>query len=114
MVFDYKDWQIPLGRRFRSLKLWMVLRIYGLENLQSYIRNHIELAKHFEELIVQDSRFEVVATRRFSLVCFRLLPPPHNDEGCGNKLNHDLWDAVNSSGKIFISHTVRSLLCFIK
>ncbi|KAK9281335.1 hypothetical protein L1049_004234 [Liquidambar formosana] len=59
MVVDYKDWQIPLGRRFRSLKLWMVLRLYGLENLQSYIRNHIKLAKHFEELVAQDPRFEV-------------------------------------------------------
>ncbi|KAI7991487.1 Tyrosine decarboxylase 1 [Camellia lanceoleosa] len=107
MVVDYKDWQIPLGRRFRSLKLWMVLRLYGLENLQSYIRNHIELAKHFEELVSQDPRFQVVAPRKFSLVCFCLLPP-HNNEDCANKLNHDLLDAVNSTGKLFISHTVLS------
>ncbi|XP_059660189.1 tyrosine decarboxylase 2 [Cornus florida] len=107
LVVDYKDWQIPLGRRFRSLKLWMVLRLYGLENLQSYIRNHIELAKHFEELVAQDPRFEVVAPRKFSLVCFRLLPP-HSNEDCANKLNHDLLDAVNATGKIFISHTVLS------
>ncbi|GMP99277.1 hypothetical protein CsSME_00046805 [Camellia sinensis var. sinensis] len=106
MVVDYKDWQIPLGRRFRSLKLWMVLRLYGLENLQSYIRNHIELAKHFEELVSQDPRFQV-APRKFSLVCFCLLPP-HNNEDCANKLNHDLLDAVNSTGKLFISHTVLS------
>ncbi|KAJ6728964.1 hypothetical protein OIU85_019937 [Salix viminalis] len=59
MVVDYKDWQIPLGRRFRSLKLWMVLRLYGLENLQCYIRNHINLAKYFEGLVAADSRFEV-------------------------------------------------------
>ncbi|KAH7577728.1 hypothetical protein JRO89_XS01G0291400 [Xanthoceras sorbifolium] len=107
LVMDYKDWQIPLGRRFRSLKLWMVLRLYGLENLQCYIRNHIQLAKHFEALISQDPRFEVVTPRLFSLVCFRLLPP-HNDEDHGNKLNHDLLDAVNTTGKIFISHTVLS------
>ncbi|XP_052186336.1 phenylacetaldehyde synthase isoform X2 [Diospyros lotus] len=61
LVVDYKDWQIPLGRRFRSLKLWMVLRLYGLENLQSYIRNHIKLAKHFEELVSQDQRFQVLS-----------------------------------------------------
>ncbi|XVF72101.1 hypothetical protein PTKIN_Ptkin12aG0094000 [Pterospermum kingtungense] len=60
MVVDYKDWQIPLGRRFRSLKLWMVLRLYGLENLQCYIRNHIKLAKHFEDLVAQDPRFEML------------------------------------------------------
>ncbi|KAK2986346.1 hypothetical protein RJ640_026610 [Escallonia rubra] len=107
MVVDYKDWQIPLGRRFRSLKLWMVLRLYGLDNLQSYIRNHIALAKHFEELIAQDPRFEVVSPRKFSLVCFRLLPP-HKDDDSANKINHDLLDAVNSTGKIFISHTVLS------
>ncbi|XP_017985468.1 PREDICTED: tyrosine decarboxylase 1 isoform X3 [Theobroma cacao] len=106
MVVDYKDWQIPLGRRFRSLKLWMVLRLYGLENLQCYIRNHIKLAKHFEDLITQDSRFEVVTPQIFSLVCFRLLPP--DDEHHGNKLNHELLDAVNSTGKVFISHTVLS------
>ncbi|KAL8252744.1 hypothetical protein R6Q59_036437 [Mikania micrantha] len=106
-VIDYKDWEIPLGRRFRSLKLWMVLRLYGVENLQSYIRNHIKLAQQFEDLVAQDTRFEIVATRTFSLVCFRLLPPNKNEE-YANKLNSDLLDAVNSSGKIFISHTVLS------
>ncbi|PSR94897.1 Tyrosine decarboxylase, partial [Actinidia chinensis var. chinensis] len=107
MVVDYKDWQIPLGRRFRSLKLWMVLRLYGLENLQCYLRNHIQLAKHFEELVSQDSRFKVVAPRKFSLVCFCVLPP-RDKEDCANKLNRDLLDAVNSTGKLFISHTVLS------
>uniref|UniRef100_A0A7N0V8K7 Tyrosine decarboxylase n=2 Tax=Kalanchoe fedtschenkoi TaxID=63787 RepID=A0A7N0V8K7_KALFE len=106
-VLDYKDWQIPLGRRFRSLKLWLVLRLYGVENLQAYIRNHIELAIHFEELVSQDMRFEIVAPRTFALVCFRLLLP------CGfedrtNDVNGDLLQAVNSTGKIFISHTVLS------
>ncbi|XP_059432490.1 phenylacetaldehyde synthase-like, partial [Corylus avellana] len=107
MVVDYKDWQIPLGRRFRSLKLWMVLRLYGIENLQCYIRNHINLAKHFEGLVAQDPRFEVVTPRIFSLVCFRLLSSQNNEDH-GNKLNHDLLDVVNSMGKIFISHTVLS------
>ncbi|CAL9076325.1 unnamed protein product [Musa textilis] len=106
-VVDFKDWQIPLGRRFRSLKLWLVLRLYGVANLQSYIRNHIRLAEQFEQLITSDSRFEVVAPRTFSLVCFRLIPPP-NDQDNGYKLNHGLLDAVNSSGKIFLSHTVLS------
>ncbi|OMO62804.1 Pyridoxal phosphate-dependent decarboxylase [Corchorus capsularis] len=107
LVVDYKDWQIPLGRRFRSLKLWMVLRLYGLENLQCYIRNHIKLAKHFENLVAEDPRFEVVTPRLFSLICFRLLPPPNNERYC-NELNHELLDAVNSTGKVFISHTVLS------
>ncbi|XP_020096461.1 tyrosine decarboxylase 1 isoform X2 [Ananas comosus] len=106
-VVDFKDWQIPLGRRFRSLKLWMVLRLYGLENLQSYIREHIKLAEQFEQLISSDSRFEIVAPRTFSLVCFRLLPPLY-DQDDGYKLNYNLLDAVNRSGKIFMSHTVLS------
>ncbi|CAN1270101.1 Phenylacetaldehyde synthase [Linum perenne] len=107
LVVDYKDWQIPLGRRFRSLKLWMVLRLYGVENLQQYLRNHIELARHFEECVNQDPRFEVVAPRLFSLVCFRLVPPK-NDESRGNKLNQELLEAVNSTGKVFMSHTALS------
>ncbi|XP_074279049.1 tyrosine decarboxylase 2 isoform X1 [Silene latifolia] len=106
-VVDYKDWQIPLGRRFRSLKLWMVLRLYGQEGLQSYIRNHISLAKTFEELVIQDSRFEVITPRLFSLVCFRLLPPA-NHQDKGDNLNQALLDAVNSTGTIFMSHTVLS------
>ncbi|KAM3326030.1 tyrosine decarboxylase 2 isoform X1 [Capsicum chacoense] len=107
LVVDYKDWQVPLGRRFRSLKLWMVLRLYGLEKLQAYIRNHIQLAKLFEKLVAQDQRFEIVTPRKFSLVCFRLLPPPSNED-YANKLNHNLLDSVNSTGKLFISHTLLS------
>ncbi|KAK4749158.1 hypothetical protein SAY87_026607 [Trapa incisa] len=106
-VIDYKDWQIPLGRRFRSLKLWMVLRLYGSKNLQDYIRNHVNLAKHFEGLVDQNPRFEVVAPRLFSLICFRLVPAEGNLE-LSNKLNHELLDALNSTGKTFISHTVLS------
>uniref|UniRef100_J3MKD2 Tyrosine decarboxylase n=1 Tax=Oryza brachyantha TaxID=4533 RepID=J3MKD2_ORYBR len=106
-VVDFKDWQIPLGRRFRSLKLWMVLRLYGVDNLQSYIRKHIHLAQHFEQLLISDPRFEVVTPRTFSLVCFRLVPPTSVQDN-GRKLNYDLMDAVNSSGKIFLSHTVLS------
>ncbi|CAM9004074.1 unnamed protein product [Rhodiola kirilowii] len=105
-VVDYKDWQIPLGRRFRSLKLWLVLRLYGVENLQAYIRNHIELAKHFEELVYRDTRFQVVTPRTFALVCFRLLLSDSKDRS--NELNSDLLHAINSTGKIFISHTVLS------
>ncbi|XP_010526485.1 PREDICTED: tyrosine decarboxylase 1-like [Tarenaya hassleriana] len=107
LVVDYKDWQIPLGRRFRSLKLWMVMRLYGSEKLQCYIRNHINLAKHFEELVSGDSRFEIVTPRIFSLVCFRLKPVDNDEDKC-KKQNHELLDAVNSTGKMFISHTVLS------
>ncbi|CAB4321718.1 unnamed protein product [Prunus armeniaca] len=94
LVVDYKDWQIPLGRRFSTLR-FKVLFFFE------------KAAKLFEELVAQDPRFEIVTPRLFSLVCFRLLPP-HNDETCATKLNHGLLDAVNSTGKIFVSHTVLS------
>ncbi|CAN7126108.1 unnamed protein product [Brassica rapa subsp. narinosa] len=107
LVVDYKDWQIPLGRRFRSLKLWMVLRLYGAETLKSYIKNHIKLAKDLEQLVSQDPNFEVVTPRIFSLVCFRIVPVDNDEKTCNN-LNRSLLDAVNSSGKLFISHTTLS------
>ncbi|CAF1944181.1 unnamed protein product, partial [Brassica oleracea] len=116
LVVDYKDWQIPLGRRFTSQKLWMVLRLYGAENLKSYIRNHIKRAKDFfsfqqdfEQLVSKDPNFEVVTPRIFSLVCFRIAPVAvDNDEKKCNNLNRSLLDAVNSSGKLLFSHTILS------
>ncbi|KAJ0265502.1 hypothetical protein HA466_0017770 [Hirschfeldia incana] len=108
LVVDYKDWQIALSRRFRSLKLWMVLRLYGSETLKSYIRNHIKLAKVFEQLVYQDPNFEVITPPIFSLVCFRLVPTDDNDEKKCNDRNRELLEAVNSSGKLFISHTALS------
>ena len=67
-----QHWGIPLSRRFRSLKLWFVIRNYGVEGLQQYIREHVRLAKLFEKLIRQDDRFEVVNQVKLGLVCFRL------------------------------------------
>ncbi|KAH0909335.1 hypothetical protein HID58_032656 [Brassica napus] len=107
LVVDYKDWQIALSRRFRSLKLWMVLRLYGAETLKSYIRNHIKLAKVFEQLVSQDPNFEVITPRIFSLVCFRIVPIDNDEKKC-NSRNLELLEAVNSSGKLFISHTALS------
>jgi aromatic-L-amino-acid decarboxylase len=68
----FQHWQIPLGRRFRSLKLWFVLRLYGVRNLQAFIRKHVALAHEFEELVRQDNRFEIVTEVVLGLVCFRL------------------------------------------
>lgn len=109
-VTDYRDWQIPLGRRFRSLKLWFVMRIYGIEGLQSYLRHHIELAKVFENHIKQQSqRFEIVAPRVASLVCFRAKLTEYDKEWTlqkENRLNELLIERINSSGLMYLSHTV--------
>lgn len=97
-VIDYRDWQIPLGRRFRALKLWFVLRRYGLAGLRAMIRLHVELAAGFAARIDGDARFEVVAPVTLNLVCFRYRGSDAD--------NQRLQQALNASGKLFISHTV--------
>ena len=67
-----KDWQIPLGRRFRALKVWFVLRTYGQEGLQKYLEHHLRLAKLFQGFVEADDRFEIMAPPRFGLICFAL------------------------------------------
>jgi aromatic-L-amino-acid decarboxylase len=96
-VIDYRDWQIPLGRRFRALKLWFVLRSFGIEELQRRIRNHVEWAKQFAGWVEADRRFELAAPVTLSLVCFR-----HRG---GEAVNQRILDTLNASGKIFFSHT---------
>ena len=96
-VIDYRDWQVPLGRRFRSLKLWAVLRWYGAEGLRAHIRAHVGLAADFASWVRADPRFELVAPHPLSLVCFRLT----GDDGPNEKL----LAAVNDSGEAYLSHT---------
>ncbi|CAL8248598.1 unnamed protein product [Lota lota] len=67
-----QHWGIPLGRRFRSLKMWFVFRMYGQSGLQAYMRKHVELAKAFESLVKEDNNFEICAEVVMGLVCFRL------------------------------------------
>ncbi len=98
-VIDYRDWQIPLGRRFRAIKLWFVLRSFGAEGLRAHIRNHVELAELFESWIVGDDRFELAAPRSLALVCFRL-----SDDPTGERTKQ-LLESINASGKLFCSHT---------
>ncbi|XP_055820142.1 phenylacetaldehyde synthase-like [Solanum dulcamara] len=111
-VIDYKDWQISLSRRFRALKLWLVLRSYGVVNLRNFIRSHVKMAKHFEELVAMDERFEIVAPRNFSMVCFRVSPLALQknlkfvDEDQVNKFNAHLLESINSCGKIHMTHAV--------
>eukprot|EP00164_Ancoracysta_twista_P005632 GFYU01007722.1.p1 GENE.GFYU01007722.1~~GFYU01007722.1.p1 ORF type:complete len:495 (+),score=144.96 GFYU01007722.1:79-1563(+) len=97
-VIDYRDWQIPLGRRFRSLKLWFVLRMYGAEGLRSYIRHHVKMAETFTKYVNTDERFELTAPPRFSLVNFRLK--------ADQEVNEKLMEEINATGKVFLTHTV--------
>ncbi|KZV58274.1 Tyrosine/DOPA decarboxylase [Dorcoceras hygrometricum] len=115
-VVDYKDWQITLSRRFRSLKLWLVLRSYGVSNLRKFLRSHIKMAKNFEGLIGMDKRFQVVVPRNFATVCFRISPieigailPQHHSlskEEAANNFNAKLLESINEGGKIYMTHAV--------
>ncbi len=96
-VIDYRDWHVPLGRRFRSLKLWFVIRHYGVEGLQHHIRRHVELANLFADWVRDDPRFEIGAPPSLNLVCFRLKSSDSDNE--------KLMNALNSSGKLYLSHT---------
>nr|XP_020661866.1 aromatic-L-amino-acid decarboxylase [Pogona vitticeps] len=94
LITDYRHWQIPLGRRFRSLKLWFVFRMYGVKGLQEHIRKHVKLAHEFKDLVLQDDRFEICADVILGLVCFRL-------KG-SNELNEALLKSINSARKIHL------------
>jgi len=93
-VIDYRDWQIPLGRRFRALKLWFVIRAYGIEGLQQHIRHTVGLAQRFEHHLLTDSRFEVVAPRVLNLVCFRLCGPDDASARLLQFLQADHWTFI--------------------
>ena len=104
-VIDYRDWQVPLGRRFRALKLWFVLRWYGAEGLREHIRTGVHLAEHFADLVRADSRFEIVAPHPLSLVCFRLCDDSDRNHMTTDQRNIDLLRRVNASGRAYLSHT---------
>ena len=95
-VIDYSDWQVPLGRRFRALKLWLVLRMIGGESLRARIREHVAWAREFAGWVAVDQRFELVATPSLSLVCFALR--------AGDAASRALLDRLNAGGTAFLSH----------
>ncbi|HEY5123978.1 MAG TPA: aminotransferase class V-fold PLP-dependent enzyme [Ignavibacteria bacterium] len=105
LVNNYCDWGIPLGRRFRALKLWFVIRSFGVEGLMKKLRYHISLANMFKEIIFKDKEFEIIAPVTFNLICFRFKPRGIGDEGNLNKLNEELLNRINKTGRIYISHT---------
>ena len=96
-VIDYRDWQIPLGRRFRALKLWFVIRSFGVEGIQRVIRRHIQLAEQFVSWVEADAEFEMAAPRALNLVCFR-----HRG---GESTNQQILDRTERSGALYLTHT---------
>jgi aromatic-L-amino-acid decarboxylase len=96
-VIDYRDWHVPLGRRFRALKLWAVIRWYGASGLREHIRGHVELAQEFASWVAADERFELVAPHPLSLVTFRLR--------AGDDATRALMERVNAGGRLYLTHT---------
>ena len=104
-VKNYRDWGIPLGRRFRALKLWFVIRNFGVEGLRQKVSKHIELAQAQREVIENDPDFELLAQAPLNTLCFRFHPSYIDDEKKLNELNSKLLAKVNESGELFITHT---------
>jgi aromatic-L-amino-acid decarboxylase len=102
---NYCDWGIPLGRRFRALKLWFVIRSFGVEGLKEKVRYHLKLAKDLYEKINADKDFEILAPLNSNVVCFRYKPANNSEESTLNNINEDLMHKLNNSGKMFLTHT---------
>jgi aromatic-L-amino-acid decarboxylase len=104
-VVNYRDWGIQLGRRFRALKLWFVLRSFGVEGLRAMLRKHIALAQEFRSWIEAEPGFEVLAPAPFGLVCFRHRPEGLADGAELDAHNRALLERVNASGTAYLTHT---------
>ena len=96
-VIDYRDWHIPLGRRFRALKLWFVIRHYGVEGLRHHIRQHVQLAQQFAQWVTESDTFELIVPAHLNLVCFR--------HKAGDAFNQQLLTHLNESGALYLTHT---------
>lgn len=105
-VNDYRDWGVPLGRRFRALKLWFVMRGFGLSGIQQVLRHHIALNNELVNKLKARDDFELMTRPMFNMCCFRYKPVFLNDNEEINKLNKKLKDAINESGEAYISHTI--------
>ncbi len=103
-VTDYQNWSVPLGRRFRALKLWFVIRSYGVEGLRNILRNHLSWAKQLYAEITKEADFELLSPLRFTLFSFRYKPSGH-DEHALDQLNESLLNTINDRGKIYLTQT---------
>lgn len=103
-VNNYRDWGIALGRRFRALKLWFVIRSFGVEGLQKKLRKHLAITNKIKDQILQHPDFEILAPVNFNVICFRY-KPKSLDEDSLNKLNNKLLNKINNSGRFYLTHT---------
>jgi aromatic-L-amino-acid decarboxylase len=104
-VNNYRDWGIQLGRRFRALKLWFVIRSFGVEGMQAKLRDHLKYTRWFLEQLEQHPDFEVLAPVPLNTICFRYNPPGFPASEL-NHLNQRILERINQEGAIFITHTV--------
>lgn len=106
LVTDYRDWQIPLGRRFRSLKIWFVLRTYGVKGLQEHVRRHVKLGEIFADLVQgRKDLFEIITGPNFALTVFKIVLKVAGKEQ-QDKLTKDVYELINKRGEIYITSTV--------
>ena len=113
-VIDYRDWGIALGRRFRALKLWFVIRSYGVEGLRALVRRHVALAQELAAAIGAAEDFEVVVPPRLALLCFRYRPAGVDDPGALDAVNERLLRALNDSGRVYLTRTRVRGACVIR
>jgi len=118
MVHNYNEYGVQMGRRFRALKLWILIRYFGVEGIRARIRNHIAMAQQFKGWIESEQDWELMAPVPFSTVCFRYRPTTPAQQSAErtnewlDRLNEAIMDAVNRDGRIFLSHT-RLDGCFV-
>ena len=101
-IINYSEWSIPLGRRFRALKIWFVLRVYGLEGLQTMIRNHVTWVQELHDLLDKERDFEIITAPVLSLFTFRYTPKGVEEL---DALNQSLVNAINDDGRIYLTQT---------
>ncbi|KAJ3290958.1 hypothetical protein HDU79_002830 [Rhizoclosmatium sp. JEL0117] len=105
VVQDFRDWQLPLGRRFRALKVWFVIRTYGLTGLRAHIRKHVAQCRQFSDFLEKDERFAIVTGPNWSLVTFQVVAPV-GAHVSANELTQKVYSAINKEGSIMVTHTV--------
>jgi aromatic-L-amino-acid decarboxylase len=102
---EYRDWGIQLGRRFRALKLWFVIREFGIEGIREKVREHLEWAGELADMIGSSADFELHRPQNLALVCFRYRPGGITKKETLNRMNEELMQRLNASGKVFLTHT---------